>query len=166
MRTPHESFLLSGKAPAWAKVVAGVPELETACDYALLEMASEINDPMNPTGLAQIVGARRVLEILKTIAEPVKPPTTAKRESLHYLIMPETTQQTVNYPTSKRPNPSKFHHNNRCLLPFHKQKIVGENKRVAFVAERNPGQIIKANDGRFTYQVQRNGALVKVQNTQ
>ena len=29
---------------------------------------------------------------------------------------------------------------------------------------RRPGQLIKSNDGRYTYEVQLNGALVKVQN--
>lgn len=50
----------------------------------MLELESEMKDPMNPTGLAQIIGARRVLEILQTIAEPETPPVTTKRESLHY----------------------------------------------------------------------------------
>jgi len=78
-------------------------------------------------------------------------------------IMNEIANETVKYPTSKQPNPRKFHHNNRCLLPFHKQKISGDKKNLAIVAERNPGTIIKSNDGKFTYQVQQNGALVKVQ---
>ena len=94
MVTPKEHFLISGKAPAWATVVAKVPELDTACDYALLELLSQMpanTQPQLPTdpyvGLdanAQMCGARRVLEILKTIAEPIKPSESTKRESLHY----------------------------------------------------------------------------------
>jgi hypothetical protein len=76
--------MVSGKADAWKKVVATVPELETACDYALLELMNEMRDPMNPTGLAQILGGRRALEILKTLTEPTKPKDSVKRPSLHY----------------------------------------------------------------------------------
>lgn len=54
------------------------------CDYALLVLADELNDPLNPTGLAQIVGARRVLEILKTIHEPVTPDGPKKPAGLNY----------------------------------------------------------------------------------
>ena len=70
----------------------------------------------------------------------------------------------MNYPTSKRPNPSKFHHNNRCLIPFHKTKIVGEKTKVAIVADRVPGTIIKSNDGKFTYRISDSGAVRKVRN--
>ena len=70
----------------------------------------------------------------------------------------------MNYPTSKRPNPTKYHPTNRCLIPFHKVKSVQGNKVVLqSVTDRRPGEIIKSNDGKFTYQVQQNGALVKVQ---
>jgi hypothetical protein len=69
----------------------------------------------------------------------------------------------MTYPTSKRPNPSKFHPNNRYLLPFRKEKIVGQ-KTMAIVAVRKPGAIIKSNDGKFTYRVGVNGALEKVYN--
>jgi hypothetical protein len=83
MITPRESFLLTGKAPAWKTIVSS-DAFGPACNHALLEFESEMKDPMNPTGLAQIIGARRVLEILQTIAEPITPPVTTKRESLHY----------------------------------------------------------------------------------
>lgn len=94
MRTPRESFLLSGKADAWKKVIASVPELDIACDYALLQLQYEMPGNTHPglptdpyVGLdanAQMQGARRVLDILKTLHEPVKEPTQPKRESLHY----------------------------------------------------------------------------------
>lgn len=82
MRTPKESFLLTGKAGDWKKIVAS-DAFEHACNHALLELASDMKDPMNPTGLAQIIGARRVLEILQTISEPETEPKPMKKESLH-----------------------------------------------------------------------------------
>ncbi len=94
MRSPRESFQLTGKAPEWAKVVASVPGFETACDYALLQLQSEMTPttiPGSPTdpyhaidANSQMWGARRVLAILKTLHEPVKQATPPKRESLHY----------------------------------------------------------------------------------
>lgn len=83
MRTPRESFLLTGKATEWKKIAAH-DAFEPACNHALLELEFEMKDPMNPTGLAQIIGARHVLDILQTIAEPITPPSPQKRESLHY----------------------------------------------------------------------------------
>jgi hypothetical protein len=83
MRTSRESFLLTGKAPDWKRLVAS-DAFEPACLHALMQLASEISDPLNPTGLAQIIGARRVLEILGTIAELEIQPAPAKRETLHY----------------------------------------------------------------------------------
>lgn len=94
MPTPKENFLVSGKAPAWAAVVAKVPEFETACDYALLQLQSEMrpnttpNLPTDPyIGLdanAQMTGARRVLEILSTLSEPINPPKPQTKDTLHY----------------------------------------------------------------------------------
>jgi hypothetical protein len=55
----------------------------TACEYAQLIHAAEIANPIDPTGLAQIIGARRVLDILKTIGDPKKE-ETPKRQGLHY----------------------------------------------------------------------------------
>jgi hypothetical protein len=70
----------------------------------------------------------------------------------------------MNYPTSKRPNPTKYHPNNRCLIPSHPKKTVRGNRVVLqTVADRRPGEIIKSNDGKFTYQMQQNWAIVKVQ---
>jgi hypothetical protein len=93
MKTPRESFLLSGKAAEFKKIVAA-ESFETACDYAVLQLQSEMLPnrlpglPIDPcAGLdanAQMQGAARVIEILKTIAEPVKPPTTPKKDRLNY----------------------------------------------------------------------------------
>jgi hypothetical protein len=94
MKTPRESFQLSGKAEEWKKVVESVPALQTACDYALLELQSQMppnTTPSLPTdpyvGLdanAQMWGARRVIEILKTIAEPVTQPEPVKPRTLYH----------------------------------------------------------------------------------
>lgn len=94
MQTPREHFQLSGKSPAWQKVIASVPEFEVACDYALLQLQSEMvpttisgapTDPYHAIDAnSQMWGARRVIEILRTLHEPVKPPTQPKRETLHY----------------------------------------------------------------------------------
>ena len=93
MPTPRESFILSGKAAAFKAVVA-TDYFEIACDYAMLQLLSEQQQnvlpgrPVDPyVGLdanAQMKGAARVLEILKTLHEPVKPPTQEKRPSLNY----------------------------------------------------------------------------------
>ena len=39
---------------------------------------------MNPTGLAQIIGARRALSLLLNIHEPIKEPKAPERRTLHY----------------------------------------------------------------------------------
>ena len=93
MRTPRESFLLTGKAADFQKIAAS-EAFETACDYALLELQHQMppnTTPSLPTdpyvGLdanAQMWGARRVIELLKTLAEPIKTTTPPKRDSLHY----------------------------------------------------------------------------------
>jgi hypothetical protein len=93
MRPPRESFLLTGKATEWKKLVAS-DAFEPACLHALLQLQSEMV-PNRLTGLpidpcagldanAQMQGAARVLDILKTIADPITPPVALKRDSLHY----------------------------------------------------------------------------------
>jgi hypothetical protein len=92
-RTPRESFLISGKAAAFKKLTAD-DSFEVACDYALLQLQTEMlpnrlpGIPIDPcAGLdanAQMQGAARVIAILQTIAEIPKPATAPKRDSLHY----------------------------------------------------------------------------------
>lgn len=93
MSTPKERFLVSGHAANFAKVVAS-EAFEPACDYALAQLCSEL--PVNcqpgmvPDALlgfdanAQRVGATRVLEILKTIAQAPKPESAPQTPKLHY----------------------------------------------------------------------------------
>ena len=82
-RSPQSTFSTGPYRDAMDKIAATEAFL-VACDYALLIHAVEIADPMNPTGLAQIIGARRVLEILKTIGEPSKPDQPKKPTGLNY----------------------------------------------------------------------------------
>lgn len=93
MTTPKESFLQSGLSADFKKI-AGNPAFLVACDYALMELQSRMppnTTPSLPTdpyvGLdanGQMFGARRVIDILQSLSEPVKPPTQIKRESLYH----------------------------------------------------------------------------------
>ncbi len=87
MRSPAESFRLTDAASKWKQIVNQVPEVQTACEYAMLQMLSEMPPniashslPVDPyIGLdvnAKMQGATRVLEILLTICDPVKTTTT------------------------------------------------------------------------------------------
>lgn len=82
-RSPRTTFTTSPLREPMEKISMSEPFL-VGCDYALLVLADELNDPLNPTGLAQIVGARRVLEILKTIHEPVSQIVEPKFTGLNY----------------------------------------------------------------------------------
>jgi hypothetical protein len=82
-RTPSFTFKTTAHREPMDKITASEPFL-VACDYALLMHAKEIDNPLDPTGLAQIIGARRVLEILKTIGEPIKDTKPARSPGLNY----------------------------------------------------------------------------------
>lgn len=93
MTTPKDRFLVSGHAASFGKVVSS-ESFETACDYALLQLRSEMPVNCQPGLLpdpllgfdanAQMVGASRVLEILKHIHEPIKPTSQPVTAKLHY----------------------------------------------------------------------------------
>lgn len=93
IRTPKESFLTSGHSSAFSKLVAS-EAFEPACQYALLQLQYEMpptavpgmpTDPYHGIDAnSQMYGARRVLTILASLSEPIKPPIQPKRESLHY----------------------------------------------------------------------------------
>ena len=82
-RSPKATFATSAHRAGMEKISA-TEDFLIACDYALLAHADEIADPMNPTGLAQIIGARRALEILKTIGDPLPEETPTKKRGLNY----------------------------------------------------------------------------------
>lgn len=93
MSTPKERFLTSGHSAGYAKLVAS-EDFELACDYALLQLSEEMPRNCQPgqeispllgfDANAQLVGAQRVIEILKHLHEPVKPPTQPQTPKLHY----------------------------------------------------------------------------------
>lgn len=93
MTTPKERFQVSGHSGAFSKIVAN-ESFEAACDYALLELThwmpstTTLSLPTDPyvaiDANSQIMGAKKVLEILKHLHEPIKPPVTPKRDTLHY----------------------------------------------------------------------------------
>lgn len=83
IRPPRTTFATSVHRDPMEKIAMSEAFL-VACDYAAIVHMEEINNPMDPTGLAQIVGARRVLEILKTIAEPIQPPKATRPTGLNY----------------------------------------------------------------------------------
>jgi hypothetical protein len=92
MTTPKQRFQQSGHSAAFGKLVAS-EAFDPACDYALLELLSEMPANRQPgaatDGLvgfdtsAQMQGAIRVLDILKRISEPEKN-NPVRRETLHY----------------------------------------------------------------------------------
>jgi hypothetical protein len=82
-RPPYQTFKTSANREPMDKIAATEPFL-VACDYSLLILIDESNDPLSPTGLAQIIGARRVLEILKTIGEPIKDTKPSRPPGLNY----------------------------------------------------------------------------------
>lgn len=93
MRTPREAFLVSGNVAEFKKVVANTG-FEPACEYALLQLAMELAPttipgmPADPyiaiDANSQLHGARRVLEILQSLHEPIKPPTRTEKQELNY----------------------------------------------------------------------------------
>lgn len=93
MTTPKEYFIVSGHATEFGKM-ASTEQFSVACDYALLQLVSELAPntmPGMPTDAlvgfdanAQRTGAARVLAILKTLHQPNTPKPQPKRETLNY----------------------------------------------------------------------------------
>lgn len=93
MPTPRERFFLTG-VPKKLESVLGSEPFSVCCDYALLELQYQMpvnkqpEGPIDPClGLdsnAQIQGAMRVLEILKTLHVPIETKKPPKRETLNY----------------------------------------------------------------------------------
>ena len=93
MRTPRESFQLSGKAADFKKIAA-TEAFEVACDYALMELQQQMPPNCTPSlptdpyvGIdanAQMWGAKRVIELLKNLAEPTKAPEQTRRQTIYH----------------------------------------------------------------------------------
>lgn len=92
-RTPKETFLKSGHREKLAELVAS-DAFNAACDYALLEMQSLMPPTVTP-GLptdgmvaadanSQMWGARRVIQLLKTLADPIQAPEPSKQKTLYH----------------------------------------------------------------------------------
>lgn len=92
--TPRDSFLRLPQAKEWQRILADAPAVEIACEFALLQLQSEMPPSILPDRQAdpfigfdansQMQGAMRVLRILKTLCEPQGPPTQPKRNTLNY----------------------------------------------------------------------------------
>lgn len=61
---------------------------QAACEYAILQFIEEQPNANEPTkhwdAHAQLVGARKILTILKTLADPVEPPKKQAPQTLNY----------------------------------------------------------------------------------
>lgn len=93
MRTPKEAFLTSGHSSEFSKLIAH-EAFEAACNYALMQLQFEM-PPTNLPGVptdpyiaidanSQMFGAKRVLAILQSLPEPIKPHTAPKERRLSY----------------------------------------------------------------------------------
>lgn len=75
------------------------PAFDHACQYALMQLQHEMppttvpGHPCDPylaiDANSQMFGARRVLEILATLSDPIKTPAPLKTEQLKYNRKPE-----------------------------------------------------------------------------
>lgn len=93
MRTPKESFLVSGHAKNWGMIISQ-ESFEVACEYALLQLQSQMmpttipgtsTDPyISIDANSQMWGARRVIQILSNLSIPETPPPKPKQDKLNY----------------------------------------------------------------------------------
>ena len=88
-RTPKEAFLKSEHRQKHEEMVL-TASFQTACEYALLELAQSQPEATDPSkgwdAHSQMVGARKVLEILKALHEPVKEQKPLQSQSLKYNV--------------------------------------------------------------------------------
>lgn len=86
-RTPKDSFLSSPHRREWDEIM-GKDSFHFACDYALLVLEDSLPLRATPNEAAdchqQMIGARKVLDILKTLSEPVTKPKPFNPPSLNY----------------------------------------------------------------------------------
>jgi hypothetical protein len=81
-RTAKESFINSPWKESHSKIVQ-TEDFLRSCDYALLQLMEEQPDAMDPAkgwdSHSQLTGAKRVLDILKTLSTPEKKPEAMKQ---------------------------------------------------------------------------------------
>lgn len=89
LRSPRAKFVASGHAGMWKKLMnESANGVEEAMQCALMELADTF--PGNPTAQQacdshhQLAGARKYMQILSTIHEPIIEPKTTKPTELNY----------------------------------------------------------------------------------
>jgi len=89
IRSPREAFRDSQHRLAHEKIT-GTESFQVACEYALLTLLQELPDASNPSAgwdsHSQMVGARRVIDILRTLHQPEKQIEKIKPPTLNYKV--------------------------------------------------------------------------------
>lgn len=87
IRPPKEAFIASTYRREWEEI-AGKDAFHFACDYALLVLEDGFPLRATPNDAAdshqQMIGARKVLDILKTMSEPTTKPRPINPPTLNY----------------------------------------------------------------------------------
>lgn len=87
IRSPKDSFISSPHKKDWDQIT-GTDAFHFACDYALLVMEDGFPMRAAPNDAAdahqQMIGARKVLDILKTLPEPVSKSKPFNPPTLNY----------------------------------------------------------------------------------
>lgn len=87
MKSPHQRFLESKFVKPHADLVVSDGFL-AACEYAVLQFVEDqppVLDPQKHWDChAQLVGARRVLNILKGLADPIEENKPQSQQTLNY----------------------------------------------------------------------------------
>lgn len=85
IRSPRTNFTTGPHREAMERIATS-DAFRVACDTSLLIMLEEFPNPLDPSAQPQLAGARRVLNILKTIYELEEPRKDIKPPSLNYDI--------------------------------------------------------------------------------
>lgn len=87
MKTPRDRFQETKHAKSHADLAVS-DGFQSACEYAILQFVAEQPNANEPTkhwdAHAQLIGARRILDILKTLADPVEPAKKPFPEGINY----------------------------------------------------------------------------------
>ena len=81
--TPRDQFTTSEHRATMERISID-PAFLAACDTATLIFGEELSNPLDPTAQAQLVGARRVLAILKEVHQKPEERKPTKSNSLNY----------------------------------------------------------------------------------
>lgn len=87
MKTPRDRFQETKFSKPHADLAVS-DGFQSACEYAILQFVAEQPSAMDPTkhwdAHAQLIGARRILDILKALADPVEPPKAPVTAGINY----------------------------------------------------------------------------------